>query len=51
VFGIGVGTVIRYGSYRKWVFAAEPKAAEAEPSGAVRLPVDDRASLRASDAA
>jgi putative flippase GtrA len=23
VFGIGLGTVIRYGSYRKWVFPAE----------------------------
>jgi putative flippase GtrA len=23
VFGIGAGTVIRYGSYRKWVFPAE----------------------------
>jgi putative flippase GtrA len=29
VFGIGVGTVIRYGSYRKWVFPAEAKAAAA----------------------
>jgi putative flippase GtrA len=51
VFGIGAGTVIRYGSYRKWVFAAEPKA-PATP--AAELPVGHRARLgatRASDAA
>jgi putative flippase GtrA len=28
VFGIGVGTIIRYASYRTWVFPAEARAAE-----------------------
>jgi putative flippase GtrA len=30
VFGIGVGTVIRYASYRTWVFPAEPVEAPRE---------------------
>jgi putative flippase GtrA len=36
VFGIGAGTLIRYGSYRKWVFPAEPtQDATAETEGRV----------------
>jgi putative flippase GtrA len=36
VFGIGLGTVIRYGTYRKWVFpgGAEPAAEPAADPGA-----------------
>jgi putative flippase GtrA len=35
VFGIGVGTVIRYGSYRKWVFPAEQADEPAAPPAAL----------------
>jgi putative flippase GtrA len=41
VFGIGVGTVIRYASYRRWVFpgdaAADGEATVDAPSGAAAL--------------
>jgi putative flippase GtrA len=31
VFGIGVGTLIRYGSYRRWVFPGDAPAGNAAP--------------------
>jgi len=34
VFGIGLGTLIRYGSYRQWVFPAEARATEARTTDA-----------------
>ena len=43
VFGIGLGTVIRYGSYRRWVFPVEPDAPAAELAH-----VGDRAPVAAS---